>query len=83
MPVRDATGREIELLGQEREPMVDGACRVRDTSGQPVAGLFAIGLGSGFRPSGHLGGEPSFRGQTNGLWLYQNGIGRIVLDHIA
>ena len=22
-------------------------------------------------------------GQTNGLWLYQNGVGRLVLDHIA
>jgi hypothetical protein len=83
VPVRDASGVEIELLGQAREPMVDGTCRVRDRSGQPVPGLYAIGLGAGFRPSGDLGGEASFTGQTNGLWLYQNGVGRLVLDHIA
>jgi hypothetical protein len=29
-----------------------------------------------------LGGEPSFRGQANGLWLYQHGIGEIILNQL-
>jgi hypothetical protein len=29
-----------------------------------------------------MGGEPSFDGQTNGLWLYQNDVGARVLDQV-
>jgi hypothetical protein len=83
VPVIDAGGERVELRGQGRDPLVDEYCRVLDTSGKPVRGLSAIGLGTGFRPTGDLGGEQSFTGQTNGLWLYQNGIGRRVLDQIV
>jgi hypothetical protein len=65
-----------------RAPLVDGACRVRLASGGTLPGAFAMGLASGFVPHGDLGGEPSFDGQTNGLWLYQNGIGEIILDQL-
>jgi hypothetical protein len=40
--------------------------------------VFGIGLGTGFKPSPGMGGEPSFRGQANSLWLYQNDIGGVV-----
>jgi hypothetical protein len=63
-------------------PLVDGECRVLDAHGAAVPHLYGIGLASGFRVSGALGGEPSFRGQTNGLWLYQNGVGALILDRI-
>jgi hypothetical protein len=84
VPVFDAAGRRIELLceGEGAPPMVDDQCRVLDARRLPIPNVFGIGLSSGFVPSGKLGGEPSFRGQTNGLWLYQNGVGEIVLDQI-
>lgn len=63
-------------------PLVDTACRVLDARGAVVPNLCGIGLASGFRLTGALGGEPSFRGQTNGLWLYQNGVGALILDRI-
>jgi hypothetical protein len=63
-------------------PLVDTACRVLDARGAVVPNLYGIGLASGFRLTGALGGEPSFRGQTNGLWLYQNGVGAMILDRI-
>ncbi len=62
--------------------LVDRECRVLDQFQNPVPGVFALGLAAGFVPSGSLGGEPSFRGQTNGLWLWQNDIGAIIMRHI-
>jgi len=53
----------------------DNSCRQRSR----LKGV-GIGLAAGFRPSGELGGEPSFRGQTNGIWLWQNGVGAIVVS---
>lgn len=60
---------------------VDRRCRVELPAGVS-APLFGIGLSSGFVPHGAMGGEPSFTGQTNGAWLYQNDIGRLIVDQI-
>ena len=51
-------------------------------AGAPVPGAFGIGLAAGYVPSGQLGGERSFRGQANGLWLWQNDVGRIIVDQL-
>lgn len=51
---------------------------VLDAAGQVVPGLFGLGLAAGFRPDPAMGGEPSFRGQVNGLWLWQNDVGLLV-----
>lgn len=63
-------------------PLVDTECRVLAANGQVIPNLFATGLASGFRLTGKLGGEPSFRGQTNGVWLYQNGVGELILKQL-
>jgi hypothetical protein len=79
-----ADGQRIALqceLSRGR-PMVDGRCRILAGDGSPIPGAFGIGLASGFVPSGAMGGEPSFDGQTNGLWLYQNDVGALVLDQV-
>ena len=57
-------------------------CRVMDASGNPLPNLFAIGLAAGFVPHGKLGGEASFRGQANGLWLWQNDVGALIADAV-
>ncbi len=54
-----------------------------DSHGGPIKGLFGIGLAAGFVPYGKLGGEPSFRGQANGLWLWQNDIGSIIVKAVV
>ena len=53
-----------------------------DAGGNPLPHLFAIGLAAGFVPYGKLGGEKSFRGQANGLWLWQNDVGAMIADAI-
>jgi len=69
----------LALAGDAGRPSVDGDCRLVTADGAPVPRLFSLGLASGFLPSGEMGGEPSFRGHTNGVWLYQNRIGARVL----
>jgi len=84
LPVLDRAGREIPLLTHSgpQQPLVDGQCRVLDADGRPLAGLFGIGLAAGFMPRGALGGEPSFRGQANGLWLWQNDVGGLIVNAV-
>ena len=47
-----------------------------------MPGAFGIGLAAGFVPWGRLGGEPSFRGKANGLWLWQNDVGQMIVDQV-
>lgn len=84
LPLIDARGRAIRLRadGPVHGAMVDAQCRVIDAAGEPVPGVFGLGLAAGFVPSGALGGETSFRGQANGLWLWQNDVGRMIVDQI-
>ena len=84
LPVLDHAGRAVRLYSETgpQAPLVDGQCRVLDAEGKPLPDLFAIGLAAGFVPHGKLGGEPSFRGQANGLWLWQSDVGGLIVDAI-
>jgi dTDP-4-amino-4,6-dideoxygalactose transaminase len=84
LPLFDAAGAPI-ALGCDADmpgPMVDRHCRVLAADGSVVEGAFGIGLAAGFVPWGPLGGEPSFRGKANGLWLWQNDVGRMIVDQV-
>lgn len=80
----DSSGAPIRLMGTTSSaPAVDGACQVLDTEGRPVGGVFGIGLAAGFKPQGTFGGEPSFVGQANGLWLWQTAVGAMLIDNLV
>ena len=81
----DESGKQIGLFSDAAEfaPMVDASCRMLDAGRQVIPGMFGIGLAAGFVPSGPLGGEPSFRGQANGLWLWQNAVGAMITEQIC
>lgn len=57
VPVFDEDGRPVPLhgTGPGTPPLVDTRCRVLDADGEPVPGLFGIGLASGFMLDGPLG----------------------------
>ncbi|HEY0316643.1 MAG TPA: aminotransferase DegT, partial [Sphingomonas sp.] len=84
LPLIDMRGRAIRLRceGPVRGRMVDDLCRVVDTDACAVPGVYGIGLAAGFVPHGKLGGEASFRGQANGLWLWQNDVGQLIVEQI-
>ena len=80
LPLHAADGSRIALSCAYDAPLVDGQCRVMDAGGRPVEGVYGIGLAAGFVPRGRLGGEPSFSGQANGLWLWQNDVGALIAE---
>lgn len=82
LPLLRDDGSPIALAADQGEPMVDRYCRITDANGAPVPGAFGIGLAAGFVPWGALGGEPSFRGQANGLWQWQNDVGLMIIDQL-
>lgn len=77
LPVFSEDNRRIPLSAESdaMQPMVDSECRVLDHDGTPIEDIYGIGLASGLIPHGSLGGEESFRGQANSLWLWQHDIG--------
>jgi len=83
VPIFDADGRRIALNADRGGPAVDSDARVLDADGKPLANLFGIGLGTSYRPLASMGGEASFAGQLNSLWLYQNDVGRVVYQGIG
>lgn len=76
LPVYDPQGRRVPLA--QTGPAVRQDARLLAADGTPVPGLFGVGLGSGFMPWGAMGGERSFTGQQNSLWLYQNDIAKMI-----
>lgn len=84
MPLFDAAGAPIALAcdADVPGPLVDRHCRVLAADGSVVEGAFAIGLAAGFVPWGALGGESSFRGNANGLWLWQNDVGQMIVEQV-
>ena len=82
LPVHGEDGTPIALAATSGAPMVDRHCRVRAADGSAIPGLYGIGLAAGFVPWGPLGGEASFTGQANGLWLWQNDVGSMIVDQV-
>ncbi|MBD8619323.1 DegT/DnrJ/EryC1/StrS family aminotransferase [Sphingomonas sp. CFBP 13728] len=82
IPIADRDGSPIALAAHDGRPMVDRHCRIMDAAGMPIAGLYGLGLAAGFVPWGPLGGECSFTGQANGLWLWQNAVGSMIVDQV-
>ncbi|WP_297493935.1 FAD/NAD(P)-binding protein [Acidocella sp.] len=85
LPVLSAIGAPVALQaeGPGTPPLVDAQCRVLDAAGQALPGLFGIGLACGFRSPELSGGEPSFSGQTNGIWQWQNEVGGHIARQLA
>ncbi|OYY65297.1 DegT/DnrJ/EryC1/StrS family aminotransferase [Sphingomonas sp. 28-62-11] len=82
LPLFRADGTRIALAADHGAPMVDRYCRITDAEGEALAGAYGIGLAAGFVPWGPMGGEPSFRGQANGLWQWQNDVGLMIVDQL-
>ncbi|AQS88739.1 DegT/DnrJ/EryC1/StrS aminotransferase [Neoasaia chiangmaiensis NBRC 101099] len=81
--LRDVDGLPITLRSEVADaPMVNPACGLLDSDGVEIGGLYGIGLAAGYRPPPEMGGERSFSGQVNGLWLWQNDVGRLAITRV-
>jgi UDP-N-acetylglucosamine 2-epimerase len=83
LPLLDPHGLPVHLMGKTSGHWVNNRCEILDINNCPIPHLFAVGLGTGYIPTGELGGEPSFMGQTNGIWYYQHALAEMVLKQLA
>lgn len=82
LPVFGVDGSRLALNADRGGVAVARDGSILLANGGTIPNLFGIGLGNGYRPWGHMGGEPNFDGQANSLWLYQNHIGEVVFRSI-
>jgi hypothetical protein len=82
IPIYSDQGVRLRLKADYGGPAVGRDASLLLADGGRIPNVFGIGLGADYRPWGHMGGEPSFDGQTNGLWLYQNDIGAVVYQGV-
>lgn len=81
LPLMDACGERLGLQADRGAPLVDGHSQVLDDAGQPLDGVYALGLSAGYPLAGEYG-EPSFRGQANGLSLWHGAVGAGIVQQI-
>ncbi|MDZ8186152.1 MAG: hypothetical protein RMX96_15020 [Nostoc sp. ChiSLP02] len=82
IPIYDSEGNEMELLCDSRGARIDDNGRVLLKDGSSLPNVLVTGLGAGFKYSEKLSGEKTFKGQINGVWIYQNTIGEIIFNQI-
>lgn len=82
IPLIQEDGQKTALYGEQTGHWVNHSCEVLEENKNPISNLYAVGLATGFIPSGELGGEPSFKGQTNGIWYYQNALAGLILNKL-
>ena len=77
----DHRGEKISLKTQNGQLIVNenGQCLL-EADGSCIPQLYAFGLGSGLFVNTDVGGEKSFKGRADGVWLYQNDVGNVVLN---
>ena len=83
IPLFNSNGNETHLKGKKNNHWVNDNCELMDENEIAVPNIFASGLATGFIPKGELGGEPSFSGQTNGIWYYQNAIADLIMRNLG
>ena len=75
-------GLPLELAVSESGVVVTPRAQVVAANGRVVPELFAYGLGAGLSAEAELAAEPSYTGRVDAVRLYQNEVGRIVLDSL-
>lgn len=75
-------GLPLELAVSETGLVVTPRAQLVAANGRVVPELLAYGLGAGLAAEAELAAEPSYTGRVDAVRLYQNEVGRIVLDSL-
>lgn len=82
VPFFDRYGQRIALHGSFTGRYVDTRSRLLQADGTPLLNVFAVGVATGYLPQLQFGGEQSFMGRENSVWLCQHGLGQLLLDSL-
>lgn len=83
VPIVNARGAAVSLQGHYTDAYVDQQSRLLDACGASLPGLYAVGLATGFSPVEMLGGESTYSGKENSVWLCQHQLGETLFDALA
>lgn len=83
LPILDRAGVEVPMLGSFTGRYVDTSCRLLRVDGAPFPNIFAMGAATGYLPQQEFGGEKSFAGRDNSVWLCQHGLGQRLVDCLS
>ena len=75
----DPSGKQMTLLSEFGQLTTDADGHCSDTNGQLLPNILAYGLGAGQFTNPEVGGETSFAGRVDGVWLYMNDMGKVLL----
>jgi len=78
----DEKGAEFKVKMRGLGVFVDSNGSIFMETGEKLDNIYAFGIGSGLSISEDIGGEKSFQGRVDGVWLYQNDIGEKIFDNI-
>jgi hypothetical protein len=80
-PLVDHWNQDIPLQNTPRGLEIDDDGRALLADGEPLPGFFVYGIGSRLlKRSDAIGGELSFQGSADGVWIYQNHGGGVILN---
>ena len=82
VPIYDESGKIIPLKFDENGLVIDERTRIIKQDGQPLNNILAYGLGAGMKSSSKVGGESALSGRIDGIWLFQNDVGKVALNTI-
>jgi len=82
VPIIDYKGSQIKLAFNESGLVTTENACVVTSEGNVLSNIMAYGLGAGMRPSSNVGGENSLNGRIDGVWLFQNDVGKVVLNTV-
>lgn len=76
VPIFDIDGAEIPLLGTFTGRYVDTRSQMLRSDGRLIPNIYSVGAATGYLPQSEFGGETSFMGRENSIWLCQHGLGK-------
>ncbi len=80
VPIFDNTGNFIPLKFDSTGLVIDEHTRILKEDGGVLNNILAYGLGAGMRTSQKVGGESALSGRVDGIWLFQNDVGRVAIN---
>ena len=78
--IRRENGAPVNLKSRNGQLIVNEAGQCYTSDGDLLPNLLATGLGAGQTLNPKVGGEQSFKGRIDGVWLYQHDMGKLLLS---
>ena len=81
--MKDQNDKEIELCMDRFGVVTNSNLNPILKSGDTLQNFYTFGLGSGIKTGGECGGEKSFEGKIDGVWVYQHVVPKLIFEELT